>query len=202
MPYLPDRVVVGMKWDDSCANTLNSLKHNTHFITVTYSLADSLCPTSFVKFYKTPCVLLEISDHLSYLSEMCQKGHLSWWWAIILFTGDFKFVPCLLILHLPPVRGLSVSHWREALVCVSHSRTALDYVWMGDIRGVLNCGDVCASHFRKVLYCVCTSHSKDTLLALVLVHTAGEVGFALSHSQRSFVPVSWTLWVATMGQQL
>ena len=59
--------------------------------------------------------------------------------------------------------GLSVSHWREALVCVSRSRTALDYVWMGDSRGVLNCGDVCSSHPRKVLYCVCTRHSKDTL---------------------------------------
>ena len=144
------------------------------------------------------------------------------------FTWDFwspflslrnvsKRTPFLMVSHHPLYRrfqvcalpsltscewGLSVSRWSEVLVCVSRSRTALDYVWMGDIRGGLNCGDVCASHFRTVVYCICTSHSKDTLLALVLVHTAGEVGFALSHSQRSFVPVSRTLRVATRGQQL
>ena len=43
---------------------------------------------------------------------------------------------------------------------------------------------------------------KTLWLVLVLVHIAGELGFASSHSQRSFVPVSQTLRVATRGQQL
>lgn len=34
---------------------------------------------------------------------------------------------------------------------------------------------------------------KTLWLVLVLVHIAGELRFALSHSQRSFVPVSQTL---------
>lgn len=121
------QVVVGMKWENSCANTLKSLKHSTHFITVFCSLADSLCPISFVKFYKTPCVLLETSDHLSYLSEMCQRGHLCWWWAIILFTGDFKFEPCLLILHLPPVSEVCLFHTEEKPWFVS---VALEQLWI------------------------------------------------------------------------
>ena len=90
------QVVVGMKWENSCANTLKSLKHNTSFITVFCSLADSLCPISFVKFYKTPCVLLETSDHLSYLSEMCQRGHLCWWRAIILLQEISSLSPAFL----------------------------------------------------------------------------------------------------------
>ena len=36
---------------------------------------------------------------------------------------------------------------------------------------------------------------KTLWLVLVLVHIAGELGFASSHSQRSFVPVSQTLRV-------
>lgn len=202
MPYPPDTVVVDMKWENSCANTLNSLKHNTHFITVFYSLADSFCHTSFVKFYKTPCVLLETSDHLSYLSEMCQRGHLCW---LVSHHPLYRFQVWALPSH-PSLTscewGFSVSNWREALVCISRSRTALDCVWMGDSRGVLNCGDVCSSHPRKVLYCVCSCHSKDTLACACPGPHCWWTQVCLVTFSKKLCPSVSDTAVATRGQQL
>lgn len=146
------------------------------------------------------------------------------------FTWDFwspflslrnmsKRTPLLVVSHHPLYRfqvwalpshpsltscewGFSVSNWREALVCISRSRTALDCVWMGDSRGVLNCSDVCSSYPRKVLYCVCRRHSKDTLAcACPGPHCWWTQVCLVTFSKKLCPSVSDTV-VATRGQQL
>lgn len=119
--------------------------------------------------------LFETTDLPSCLSETCQRRHM------VLVVNHYPlykrfraWAPSFHPLLTSCQWDLSVSQSREALVCVSGSGSALDYVWMTESKGGPNYAvsvQVISEKPRNVSKAVIL---KTLLVVLVVVHMAGK----------------------------
>ena len=125
--------------------------------------------------------LFENSDVPSYFLEMCQRIYFHGNKPSSSLQTSSHLCSVHFALYLPLV--IFVSHSRESLVCVSHSRVPWDSVQMSKSRGVLKYDYFCANPFIKAL-----NVSVPVISKVLSVLIAGELWVStLSHSQRSFV---------------